>query len=117
MTTDLLISKIELLEEQIENIERSGFFTEMEIDRAVVSLRSELELYKMHLSYCDSSVPAVIPTTSIQAFGEAIGFATLGSSCYGISAQECDKAVKYNASISKSDQQNVAPQSSIQSKA
>lgn len=39
----ILLSKIELLEEQIENIERSGFFTEKEIDRASYSLREELE--------------------------------------------------------------------------
>lgn len=72
MTAELLTSKIELLEEQIENLERSGFFTESEIDRAVVSLRSELEMYKMHLSYCDLSVAATISTASVQAFGEAI---------------------------------------------
>ena len=94
MTADLLTSKIELLEEQIENIERSGFFTENEIDRAVVSLRSELEMYNMHLSYCDSSVQSVIPTTSTQAFREAIGFATLGPANYGMSDEEYEEGRK-----------------------
>ena len=91
MTAELLTSKIELLEEQIENLERSGFFTESEIDRAVVSLRSELEIYKMHLSYCDLSVAATISTASVQAFGEAISFAVLAPANYGMSDEEYEE--------------------------
>jgi hypothetical protein len=77
MTQELIASKIELLQEQIENLERSGFFTESEIDRAVVSLRSELEMYKMHLSYCDLANTAKDATLDIHAFGKAIGLARL----------------------------------------
>lgn len=43
---DLTISKIELLELQIENVERSGFFTEKQIDALVFPLRQELETLK-----------------------------------------------------------------------
>ena len=49
MSTDIIHSKIELLEEQIENIERSGYFTEKEIDRLSAPLRSELAILKAHL--------------------------------------------------------------------
>jgi hypothetical protein len=41
--TDLIISQIELLELQIENCERSGFFTEKEIDRLTFPLNEELK--------------------------------------------------------------------------
>lgn len=99
MTADLLTSKIELLEEQIENLERSGFFTENEIDRAAISLRSELEMYNMHLLYCDSSVPAVIPTTSIQGFGEAIGFAVLAPANYGMSDEKYEEGRKKHVAL------------------
>jgi hypothetical protein len=46
MNTNLIDSKIELLEDQLENIERSGFFTEKEIDKASFSYRMELIAYK-----------------------------------------------------------------------
>ena len=72
MTADLLTSKIELLEEQIENIERSGFFTENEIDRAVVSLRSELEMYNMHLTYCEAANEEDVKPLTASEFVEAV---------------------------------------------
>lgn len=50
MSNDILHSKIELLEEQIENIERSGHFTESEIDKQTLPLREELESLKKQLS-------------------------------------------------------------------
>lgn len=50
MSNDGLTSKIELLEEQIENLERSGFFTELEMDRATISLKAELDFYKLEYS-------------------------------------------------------------------
>ncbi|WP_026730175.1 hypothetical protein [Flavobacterium denitrificans] len=57
MSNENVQSKIDLLEEQIENIERSGFFTEAEIDRAVVSLKSELVFFQNMLSnHADSSL-------------------------------------------------------------
>lgn len=43
MSENLLKSKIELLEEQIANLEQSGFFTEKEIDKLSAPLRLELE--------------------------------------------------------------------------
>jgi len=49
MPNDIIHSKIELLEEQIENIERSGHFTEKEIDRLSAPMRSELAILKEHL--------------------------------------------------------------------
>lgn len=54
MSNDILHSKIELLEEQIENIERSGHFTEKEIDRLsapmheeLINLKKQIPLYGM----------------------------------------------------------------------
>lgn len=40
---DNLNEKIALLEDQIENLERSGYFTEKEMDRLSSPLRDELE--------------------------------------------------------------------------
>lgn len=50
MSNDIIHSKIELLEEQIENIERSGYFTEKEMDRLSAPLREELENLKKQLN-------------------------------------------------------------------
>ncbi|MFW0737609.1 hypothetical protein [Flavobacterium sp. T12S277] len=49
MSNDNLMSKIELLQEQIDNLERSGFFTEKEMDRATISLRQEKEVFENQL--------------------------------------------------------------------
>lgn len=49
MSNDIIHSKIELLEEQIENLFNSGHFTEKEIDRLSAPLRSELAILKAHL--------------------------------------------------------------------
>ena len=100
MTADLLTSKIELLEEQIENIERSGFFTESEIDRAVVSLRSELEMYNMHLSYCDLPKSDNVLSGSDQRYNQLIKDAKsanskyLASAKYGMSDEEYEEGRK-----------------------
>lgn len=50
MTDDSIQSKIDLLEDQIENIERSGYFTEKEIDKYSVFYRNELALLKSALA-------------------------------------------------------------------
>jgi hypothetical protein len=50
MSNDIIHTKIELLEEQIENIERSGHFTEKEINRLSSPLREELESLKKQLN-------------------------------------------------------------------
>lgn len=43
MSENIIESKKELLQEQIENLEKSGFFTEKEMDRLTNPLRKELE--------------------------------------------------------------------------
>ena len=48
MTENLLNSKIELLEEQIANLEQSGFFTEKEIDRLSGPLKIELDTLQQY---------------------------------------------------------------------
>ena len=55
MSNDILQSKIELIEEQIENLERSGYYTEKEIDRLSFPIREELEQMKIQFanSYVD----------------------------------------------------------------
>lgn len=68
MSEDLLTPKIELLQEQIENLERSGHFTESEIDRAVFSLKTELAIYELAASHLkisdsDSHTQILTPTT------------------------------------------------------
>jgi molecular chaperone GrpE (heat shock protein) len=53
MSDELLQHKIDLLQEQIDNLERSGFFTEKEMDNASRSLRVELETYKLSKAFSD----------------------------------------------------------------
>lgn len=50
MSNDTIDSRIELLQEQIESIERSGHFTEKEIDSKAAPLRMELSTLKMQQS-------------------------------------------------------------------
>jgi hypothetical protein len=107
MTNEFLAPKIELLEEQIENLERSGYFTESEIDRAVVSLRSELELYKKHLSYCDLANTGKDATLDIHAFGKAIGLARLAVANYGMSDEEYEEGRRKHIELFEKNQANI----------
>lgn len=50
MSNDIIHSKIELLEEQIENLFNSGHFTEKEMDRLSAPLRDELENLKKQIN-------------------------------------------------------------------
>lgn len=50
MSNDTLIPRIELLQEQIHNLENSGFFTEKEMDKLASPLRDELEALKKQLT-------------------------------------------------------------------
>ena len=53
MSDELLSHKINLIQDQIDNLERSGFFTEKEMDNASRSLRVELETYKLSKAFSD----------------------------------------------------------------
>lgn len=53
MSDELLQHKIDLLEDQIENIERSGFFTEKEIDQSTASLRMQLAAFKQNQAFAE----------------------------------------------------------------
>ncbi|WP_413998683.1 hypothetical protein ACMDB5_12980 [Flavobacterium sp. W1B] len=46
MSEDLIHSKIELLQEQIDNLEKSGHFTEQEINSRSIPLKAHLSLLK-----------------------------------------------------------------------
>lgn len=46
MSDELLQHKIDLIQAQIDNLERSGFFTEKEMDQATASLRMQLAILK-----------------------------------------------------------------------
>lgn len=49
MSNEILASKIDLLQEQIDNIEKSGFYTEKQIDKLVYPLCKELDSLKKQL--------------------------------------------------------------------
>lgn len=51
MSEDFTKFKIDLLEEQIENIERSGYFTEKEIDKYSSFFHAELDTLKHTLTF------------------------------------------------------------------
>ena len=49
MSPDTITPRIELLQEQIDNLEKSGFFTEKEMDKLCFPLREELVGLKRRL--------------------------------------------------------------------
>ena len=64
---ELINSKIDLLEAQIENLERSGYFTEMEMDRLSAPMKAEKEvLYnlKLHNDYMNSLLQPYLKTNA-----------------------------------------------------
>jgi len=65
MSNDTLASKIELLQEQIQNLEKSGHFTEKEIDSRSYPLRQELEALNKQLTI-----------SNINELGQAFGITT-----------------------------------------
>lgn len=94
MSDNLITSKIELLEEQIVNIERSGFFTEAEIDRASKSLRAELERLTTETIRFSTSVQDCYNNVAI--FTTALNNSSLQK--YGMSDEEYEAAkIKQNA--------------------
>lgn len=87
MSDNLLNSKIELLEEQIENIERSGFFTESEIDRTSKSLRAELVRLKNALAHSQFNNSVETASESMQQVGKAL---------YGMTTDTYAEGIKYH---------------------
>lgn len=55
MSNKTLLPQIALLQEQINNFEKSGFFTEKEIDSKTFPLRIELASLKMQQSFLEAS--------------------------------------------------------------
>ena len=53
MSDELLQYKIDLIQDQIDNLERSGFFTEKEIDQATASLKMQLAILKEAKAFAD----------------------------------------------------------------
>lgn len=87
MSDNLLTSKIELLEEQIENIERSGFFTESEIDRTSKSLRAELVRLKQALAHSQFNNSVETASESMQNASKAL---------YGMTAEAYAEGIRYH---------------------
>lgn len=87
MSDNLLTSKIELLEEQIENVERSGYFTEAEIDRTSKSLRAELVRLKLALAHSQLSNSAETATVSIQHATKEL---------YGMTTETYNEGIRYH---------------------
>ncbi|WP_134344441.1 hypothetical protein [Flavobacterium psychrophilum] len=55
MSDEIIKSKIELLEEQISNIERSGFYTEQQINKLTCPLVMELTTLRLSLTFSESA--------------------------------------------------------------
>lgn len=74
MSDEMVASKIELLEEQIENIERSGFYTEIDMDRLTYPIKQELEALRLQLQnnpyQCIDINPIVYDTDLIPLVNE-----------------------------------------------
>ena len=77
MSTDIIHSKIELLEAQIENLVNSGHFTENEMDRLSSPLRAELESLKKQIPLYGMTPESYAKGKKIhQQFFKHLGFAT-----------------------------------------
>lgn len=99
MSNENLESKIELLQDQIENLERSGFFTEAEIDRAVLSLKIEMKIYEQHLATHEFSESLKNTSVRFTAFGKAL---------YGMNSSDIMKGMQYHLdSIEEATQKRI----------
>jgi len=70
MSTDTITPQIELLQEQIESIERSGHFTEKEIDSKAAPLRMELAILQHTKAHQEFSNSVYKYGMSLEAFLE-----------------------------------------------
>ena len=59
MDIEVLKSKLELLDDQIENVLHSGTYTELEIDKTVKALEIEKNLLLRHLDLYENCIKAV----------------------------------------------------------
>lgn len=71
MTNELLSSKIELLQEQIDNLEKSGHFTEQEINSRSIPLNALLSVYQKASELYTISKYAKKAADSIMEFTKA----------------------------------------------
>lgn len=72
MSNDTLASKIELVKEQIANFEKSGFFTDKEIESKTIPLRAELATLQMHQEISNSSKSFIGATRGFNDFFEEL---------------------------------------------
>jgi hypothetical protein len=107
MSNETLISKIELLQEQIDNLEKSGFFTEKEMDKLSSPLRLELNLLQTQKMALENEIfgenqriLGVSPTDLsdlVKEFRECFNPSTIPNQ-YGMSDQEyADAKYKHNS--------------------
>jgi hypothetical protein len=108
MSNETLISKIELLQEQIDNLEKSGFFTEKEMDKLSSPLRLELNLLQTQKRAFENELfgenqrilglaSAVDLADLVKAFRECFNHSSIPNK-YGMSDLEYEEArVKHNA--------------------
>ena len=69
--TDILKYKKELLQEQIENFERSGHFTEKEMNRLCAPIKMELELLECCETHNKMTIEISQTTLSFEDFLKA----------------------------------------------
>ena len=72
MLNDTLTPRIELLQEQIESIERSGHFTEKEIDSKAAPLRMELSTLNMQLATKEMAVSFEKYGMTLESYSEGL---------------------------------------------
>lgn len=69
--TDIITYKKELLQEQIENFERSGHFTEKEMNRLCAPIKMELELLECCETHNNMTIEISQNTSSFEDFVKA----------------------------------------------
>lgn len=107
MSNETLNSKIELLQEQIDNLEKSGFFTEKAMDKLSSPLRLELKLLQTQKIALENEMFGETQRILGVSQSELVDLTKTLRECfnhssipnqYGMSDQEYEEArVKHNA--------------------
>lgn len=88
MSNDLLIPKIELLQEQIDNLEKSGFFTDAEIEKYAKYFRSQIAILQCHKAINDFCYSVQKALVALQSFPK--------KPLYGMTPEDYAEGMKYH---------------------
>lgn len=96
MPTDTIISKLELREAQLKNLEKSGFFTDKEIEKQAPSLRLEIAYLRASIQFINHSE---LLATMAENFVKQASLINVQPSLYGMTPQQYEEGKKIHDSL------------------